>query len=363
MAAETGTGPGAQPATEKREPGPDEILTARDLLGRGLNGIPVLIVLVVALSLATDSFLTLNNLDNLARQMSIYAIIAMGQLLVILTRGIDLSVGSVVGLSGVIAAITVFETSGGLPVVWAVVLALLVSAAVGAVNGLLVAVLKMPPFIVTLGFMGIARGLTLLLSGGRTVQPLPEEFSAIANGSILGITNLFWVTLVVLVVLSFALHRTVWGRYVYAVGSSPESARLAGVPVNAVQISVFTLSGLLAGVAGVLLASRLSNGVPTAGTSYELDAIAACVIGGASLFGARGTALGAFLGALIVGILNNGGTLLGIDPFYLQIAIGALILVAVAMDQLQAIRARNRPDPDPEQGPGADPPGAEAAAR
>lgn len=318
----------------------EDVLTARQMLGRGVNGIPVLIVLVLALALTTDSFLTLTNLDNLGRQVSIYAIIAMGQLLVILTRGIDLSVGSVVGLSGVIAATAVYETSGALPVAAAILLALLASAAVGATSGLLVSVVRIPAFIVTLGFMGIARGLTLLISGGRTIQPLPPEFVAIANSTFLGLSNLIWITLIVLLAVTFALRRTVWGRYVYAVGANEEAARLSGVPVRAVQISVFTASGLLAGVAGVLLASRLANGVPTAGTTYELSAIAACVIGGASLFGARGTALGAFLGALIVGILNNGGTLLGIDPFYLQIAIGVLILVAVAMDQLQSYRRR-----------------------
>lgn len=357
MTADSSTEAGGDGAKGDRGQRPEEVLTARHLLGRGVNGIPVLIVLVLVLSLSTDTFLTLTNLDNLGRQVSIYAIIAMGQLLVILTRGIDLSVGSVVGLSGIIASTAVFETSGALPVVVAVLLALVVSAAVGATSGILVAVLRMPPFIVTLGFMSIARGLTLLISGGRTIQPLPSEFTVIANGSFLGVSNLAWITLLVLGVVTFALRRTVWGRYVYAVGSNEEAARLAGVPVRAVQISVFTVSGLLAGIAGILLASRLANGVPTAGTTYELDAIAACVIGGASLFGARGTALGALLGALIVGVLNNGGTLLGIDPFYLQVAIGVLILVAVAMDQVQSRRRRSASPPPPTED------GSEVSAR
>ncbi|SDJ04995.1 ABC transporter permease [Nonomuraea jiangxiensis] len=329
----------------KAEPRPEEILGVRDVLGREMNGVPVLLVIALALSLFTDTFLTGTNMDNLGRQVSIYAIIAIGQLLVIITGGIDLSVGSVVGLSGVIAALTVFETAGGGSVVLAIVLALLTGAATGAISGLLVAVVKMPPFIVTLGFMGIARGVTLLLTGGRTVQPLPGAFAEIAGGETLGIANLIWITLLVTAVVWFALRRTVWGRYVYAVGSNKESARLAGVPVRSVQVSVYALSGTLAALGGVLLASRLSNGVPTAGTGYELQAIAACVIGGASLFGARGTALGTLLGALIVGMLNNGGTLLGVDPFYLQIAIGALILAAVAVDQLQARRTRRASEP------------------
>jgi len=181
--------------------------------------------------------------------------------------------------------------------------------------------------------MGIARGITLLLSGGRTIQPLPKEFEGIADGSLFGVANLIWITLIVVVLGSVLLTQTTWGRYVHAVGSNEESARLSGVPVKTVLISVYTVSGLLAGLGGVLLASRLNNGVPTAGTGYELQAIAACVIGGASLFGARGTAVGTLIGALIVGMLNDGGSLLGIDPFWLQIAIGALILIAVAIGQ------------------------------
>jgi len=198
---------------------------------------------------------------------------------------------------------------------------------------LLYAFLRIPPFIATLGVMGIARGITLLLSGGRTIQPLPKEFEGIADGSLFGVANLIWITLIVVVLGSVLLTQTTWGRYVHAVGSNEESARLSGVPVKTVLISVYTVSGLLAALGGVLLASRLNNGVPTAGTGYELQAIAACVIGGASLFGARGTAVGTLIGALIVGMLNDGGSLLGIDPFWLQIAIGALILIAVAIGQ------------------------------
>lgn len=319
-------------------PAPPQVLTLGDLLGRGVSGLPVLVLLALALSLATDTFLTGTNLDNLGRQVSIFAIIAIGQLLVILTAGIDLSVGSVVGLSGVISASVVFEATAGGQVVLAVLLALLAGAVVGAVNGVLVAVFRMPAFIVTLAGLGIARGATLLITGGRTVQPLPPAFQDIAGGTTLGIANLIWIMLIVAAAVAFALRRTVWGRYVYAVGSNAESARLSGVPVRPVLVSVYAISGLLAGLGGILLASRLGNGVPTSGTGYELQAIAACVIGGASLFGARGTAVGALLGAVIVGLLNNGGTLLGIDPFWLQIAIGVLILVAVGLDQLNARR-------------------------
>jgi ribose transport system permease protein len=325
-------------ARRRREPDESEILRLDQVFRRGFGGIPVLLLLAFALSLATDAFLTGTNLDNLGRQVSIYAIIAVGQLLVILTAGIDLSVGSVVGLAGVIAATAVIETTGALPVMWSVLLALAVGALAGLVNGLLVAVLRMPPFIVTLGMLGIARGVTLLASGGRTIQPLPPEFTALADGTFLGVANLTWIMLGITVIVAFLLRRTVWGEYVYAVGSSAEAARLTGVPVRRVLLSVYMASGLLAALAGVLLASRLGNGVPTAGEGYELQAIAACVIGGASLFGAKGTALGALVGALVVGLLNNGGTLLGIDPFWLQIAIGALILAAVGVEHVRNLR-------------------------
>jgi len=324
----------------RKEPDDSEILRLDQVFSKGLGGIPILLLLAFALSLTTDVFLTGTNLDNLGRQVSIYAILGVGELLVIITAGIDLSVGSVVGIAGVVAATAVFDTAGGMSVVWAVVLALAVGALAGVINGVLVAVLRLPPFIVTLGMMGIARGATLLITGGRTVQPLPGGFSSLAGGSVFGVANLIWLMLIVAVVVALFLRRTVWGRYMYAVGSNTESARLSGVPVRAVQISAYTLCGILAALAGLLLASRLGNGVPTAGTGYELQAIAACVIGGASLFGARGTALGALAGALVVRLLDNGGTLLGIDPFWLQILTGVLILAAVAAEHLQGLRRK-----------------------
>jgi ribose transport system permease protein len=301
-----------------------------DVAGRESGGLVVLLVAVGALTLASDEFLTAGNLSNLARQVAIFAIIAVGQLLVILTAGIDLSVGSVLGLSGCVTAQLLVADW---PVVVAILVGLLIGAALGLVNGLLVTRLLLPPFIATLGMLGIARGVVLVITDAKTVQGLPEGFQTIANGTLVGIPDLLIIAAVVVAVAWFVLTRTVFGRYVYAVGSNPESARLAGVPVRAVTVSVYVISGLLAGFGGVLLTSRLGAGIPTAGTGFELNAIAACVIGGASLFGAKGSALGAATGALIMGVLNNGGNLLAINAFYLQIAIGALIIVAVAFDQ------------------------------
>lgn len=301
-----------------------------DIAGRESGGLVVLLVAVGALTLASDQFLTAGNLSNLVRQVAIFAIIAVGQLLVILTAGIDLSVGSVLGLSGCVTAQLLV---GGWPIPVAILVGLLIGAALGLVNGLLVTRLGLPPFIATLGMLGIARGMVLVITDAKTVQGLPESFQTIANGTVLGIPNLLIIAVVIVAAAWFVLTRTVFGRYIYAVGSNPESARLAGVPVQAVTVSVYVISGLLAALGGVLLTSRLGAGIPTAGTGFELNAIAACVIGGASLFGAKGSALGAATGALIMGVLNNGGNLLAINAFYLQIAIGVLILVAVGFDQ------------------------------
>ena len=327
------------PSTADAKAEPEErILTFGDVFGRDAGGLIVLLVLFGAMTLASDEFLTSENMANLARQVAIFGIIAVGQLLVILTAGIDLSVGSVLGLAGCVTAQMMVD---GTPIVLAILIGLAVGVALGLFNGSLVAYGKLPPFIVTLGMLGIARGVVLVLTDASTVQPLPDAFGNIANGDFLGLPNLLWMFVAVVVVASFVLRRTVFGRYVYAVGSNPESARLAGVPVTRVLVAVYAISGLLAAVGGVLFTSRLNAGVPTAGTGYELNAIAACVIGGASLFGAKGGAFGAAAGALIVGVLNNGGNLLAINSFYLQIIIGALILIAVAFDQWQGRRSRS----------------------
>lgn len=315
----------------------ERVLTFGDVFGRDAGGLIVLFVLFGALTLFSSEFLTANNMSNLARQVAVFGIIAVGQLLIILTAGIDLSVGSVLGLTGCITA-ELLVHGVGIPV--AILGGLAAGAAIGVFNGVLVAYGKLPPFIVTLGMLGIARGAVLVLTDASTVQPLPDGFGRIANGDLLGLPNLLWMFVFVVVVTAFVLRRTVFGRYIYAVGSNPESARLAGVPVTRVLVAVYAIGGLLAAVGGVLFMSRLNAGIPTAGTGYELNAIAACVIGGASLFGAKGGAYGAAAGALIVGTLNNGGNLLNINSFYLQIIIGALILVAVAFDQYQGRRAR-----------------------
>ena len=294
----------------------------------------MLLIFIAVLILTTNDFLTLTNLDNLIRQVAVFAILSVGQLFVILTGGIDLSVGSILGLSG---GVTALLLASGVPIPITILAGLGAGLAVGLVNGMLVTRLKLPPFIATLGMLGVARGLVLLLTSAKTIAPLPDAFNNIANGFILGLPSLFWILVLVTIVAAFVLGRSVFGRYVYAVGSNAESARLSGVPVNLVLLAVYSISGLLAGFAGVLTTSRLGAGIPTAGTGYELQAIAGAVIGGASLSGAKGRTIGAVLGALIMGLLANGGNLLAIDPFYLQIAIGLLIILAVYFDHLQGL--------------------------
>jgi ribose transport system permease protein len=322
-------------ASEARAEPEERVLTFGDVFGRDAGGLIVLLILFGAMTLASTEFLTGDNMANLARQVAIFGIIAVGQLLVILTAGIDLSVGSVLGLTGCVSA-ELLVRGVGIPI--AILAGLGVGIALGLVNGSLVAYGRMPPFIVTLGMLGIARGIVLVMTDASTIQPLPDAFGDIANGDFIGVPNLLWLFLAVVVVTAFVLRRTVFGRYIYAIGSNPESARLSGVPVTRVLVAVYAIAGLLAAVGGVLFMSRLNAGIPTAGTGYELNAIAACVIGGASLFGAKGGAFGAAAGALIVATLNNGGNLLAVNAFYLQIIIGALILAAVAFDQWQSRR-------------------------
>ncbi len=307
------------------------VKTLGDIAGRESGGLIVLLVAVGALTLASPEFLTGNNLANLARQVAIFGILAIGQLMVILTGGIDLSVGSILGLAG---AVTAQLLVSGVPIIPAILIGVVVGGVLGIANGVLVTRFKLPPFIATLGMLGIARGIVLVITDANTIQGLPDGFQTVANGTVLGIPNLLIIFAIITAIAWFVLNRTVFGRYVYAVGSNPEAARLAGVPVAMVTTAVYVISGVLAAVGGVLLTSRLGAGVPTAGTGFELQAIAACVIGGASLSGARGSAIGAACGALIIGVLNNGGNLLAINAFYLQIAIGALVLVAVGFDQM-----------------------------
>jgi ribose transport system permease protein len=290
-----------------------------------------LIVLSAVLWALTPHFLTVSNLLNIAQQTSINAIVAAGMTFVIISGGIDLSVGSIVALSGV--ALGGFLQAGQ-PAIVAVIGAVAVGIASGLVNGLLVSVGRLPPFIATLGMMSVARGLALVLTEGRPISGFSEGFRSVATGSLGPIPAPVIITLLVYAIAHVAITRTTFGRYVYAIGGNEEATRLSGVAVRFHKTAIYAVSGLMSAVAAVVLTARLNSAQPIAGMMYELDAIAATVIGGTSLMGGEGSLFGTLVGALIMGVLRNGLNLLGVSSFLQQIVIGGVIVGAVLVDTL-----------------------------
>jgi ribose transport system permease protein len=298
---------------------------------RGLQAGPLLILalLCVAAALLSPYFLTTRNLANLGFQASFVAILALGQLLVIITRGIDLSVGSVVGLAGVLA---VGAGGGGATLVAFAATGLAVGLANGAV---LVWGRVMNPFIVTLGMLGIVRGLALVVSDGQTRTGLPPVVDTLGTGTVAGIPVPVILVAALGIAIGALLGRTQWGRWIYAVGGNPDGARRAGIPADRVLFSVYALCGLLAGVAGILVAGRTDAASPQAGQLLELDAITAVIIGGASFLGGRGRVTNVLAGALIIGVIRNGLDLLDVSPFWQLIAIGVLVIVSLELDVIR----------------------------
>lgn len=288
-----------------------------------------LVALCLVLWAATPHFLTVSNLLNVLEQTSINAIVAVGMTYVIISGGIDLSVGSVLAVSGIALALTL---EGGVPAPAAIVLALATGTACGLTNGLLITFGRLPPFIATLGMMSVARGAALMLAEGRPISGFSEGFRALATARVLVVPSPVLLTAVVYVAAHFVLVRTVFGRATYAIGGNEEAARLSGVHVRFHKTAVYGVAGLTSAVAAILLTARLNSAQPTAGTMYELDAIAATVIGGTSLLGGEGTLVGALIGALIMGVLRNGLNLLNVSSFFQQVVIGAVIIGAVLID-------------------------------
>jgi ribose transport system permease protein len=298
-----------------------------------------LLILCVALSLASPHFLTLDNLLNVLRQSSINAILALGQLVVIITAGIDLSIGSIVGLTIVLLALMM---KAGWPWALAAAAAVAGGAAVGLLNGLLLTRLKLPhPFISTLGTMNVARGAALLLAGGVPISGLAVPFRDVVAGQVLGIPSPVLIAAAVYLLGHVFLARTVWGRDLYAIGGNREAARLCGIPVDRRLNLAYALSGAAAGLGAVVLAARMNSGFPLAGQGAELDAIAAVIIGGASFFGGVGTVGGTLIGALVIGFLRNGLNLLDVSAFWQMIVIGVVIVAAVTIDVLRQKVARD----------------------
>ncbi|NQU27959.1 MAG: ribose ABC transporter permease [Candidatus Marinimicrobia bacterium] len=296
---------------------------------RQLGTLIGLLFLIVFFWILTPHFLTVSNLLNVAQQTAINAIIAVGLTFVIITAGIDLSVGSILAFSGVVLASAL---SAGMPIPVAITLGVLVGLACGSINGLLIAYGKLPPFISTLGMMSVARGAALMYTNGRPISGFSAEFRFLATGEIFSIPTSIVIMIVVYIVAHFILTKTKLGRYVYAIGGNEEAARLSGINVAAYKIIVYGICGLLSGLAAVILTARLNSAQPIAGIMYELDAIAATVIGGTSLMGGEGRVMGTLIGALIMGVLRNGLNLLGVSSFLQQTIIGSVIIIAVLVD-------------------------------
>lgn len=308
-----------------------------------------LFILIAVFSLTSSAFFTVNNGMTIALQVTSIALLGIGATCVIITGGIDLSVGSVLALAGVVAALCVKEL--GLPVPLAMFVGIITGSLCGLINGILVTQMRLPPFIATLGMMLIARGVALQITGARAVSGLGESFGVLGNGSFMRVVNIgddgfptvvfpgipYPVILMVVIAVgvAFMLNRSVLGRHIYAVGSNQEAAKLSGVNVTRVVVFTYVLSGTLAGLTGCVLMSRLVTAQPNEGVMYELDAIASAVIGGTSLMGGVGTISGTAIGAFVIGILRNGLNMNGVSAFTQQIIIGLVILITVWIDQLR----------------------------
>ncbi|UOQ57862.1 ribose ABC transporter permease [Leucobacter allii] len=305
----------------------------------GVLGILVaLIALIVVMAIIAPYFGTTRNLLEVVRQVSAIAILAAGGTFVILTAGIDLSVGSALGVTAMAAIVT---ANSGAPWFVSVVVALAAGAAIGAINGVFIARFALPAFIVTLAALTYLRGIVYVGTGGTTLVPPSVDFAWIGQGHLLGIPVAALVMLAVYIVGWFLLERTVFGRHVYTIGGNEEAARLSGIPVRRVIFTVYIIAGLCAGIAGLIVSARLESAVPDLGTGYELDAIAAIVLGGTSLMGGRGSLVGTLIGALFIAVLSNGMTLLNVESFYQQIIKGIVILLAVLIDTLRRKGAKS----------------------
>ncbi|WP_046119806.1 ABC transporter permease [Ensifer aridi] len=297
------------------------------------------LLLALILSISNQYFLTPGNISNVLLQTSINGVLAIGMTFVILTRGIDLSVGSVVALAGIVSAsfATTSATAGiaGAPYPFYVALpiGILVGLACGVVVGFIVSRFAVPAFVATLGMLSAARGMTLIYGGGKPVPALTSDFRWIGTGNVLGIPMPVILLAVVFLLSWWVLNRTRFGRYIYAVGGNPHAAKTSGIDVTRIRFLVYVISGGLSGLAGMMLSARTGSALPQAGIAYELDAIAAVVIGGTSLSGGVGRVTGTLIGALIIGVMNNGLDLMGIQSYYQQVLKGALIVGAVMLDQ------------------------------
>lgn len=303
-----------------------------------LTTVIALIILMAVITIINSNFLTANNLLNLLLQVTSNALIAFGMTFVILTGGIDLSIGSILALS---SALTAGLLGSGMPVTLAILISLILGCILGMMNGLLISYGKLAPFIVTLATMTIFRGATLVYTNGNPITKGLSDtflFQFLGQGYIVGIPFPVIIMFIVFIVLYVLLHKTAFGKSVYAIGGNEKAAYISGVKLNKVKIIIYSISGIMASISGLIITSRLSSAQPTAGASYEMDAIAAVVLGGTSLSGGKGRILGTLIGALIIGVLNNGLNIIGVSAFWQQVVKGVVILIAVLIDRFKVVK-------------------------
>lgn len=301
-----------------------------------------LLLLCIALSILTDKFFTAENGMNVLRQVAVNACIATGMTLIVLTAGIDLSVGSVLALCGAVTAglfkngleFASADLYVGFTVLGAIIGGLLLGTLLGWFNGFTVTKFNVPPFVATLAMLTIARGFTMLYTKGHPISNLGKDFAYIGAGSFIGIPIPVWIALVVVLIAVFITQKTKLGRYIYAIGGNEQAAKLSGINIKKVKMTVYAMAGAMAALGGIIVTARLDSAQPNAGMSYELDAIAAVVIGGTSLSGGKGSVWGTVMGAIIIGVLNNGLVLLNVSPFWQQVVKGGVILLAVIIDKI-----------------------------
>lgn len=289
----------------------------------------IFIALIIVLTILKPSFITPRNLANILKQASINGILAFGMMFVIISGGFDMSVGSTVAFTGILAALL---GNGQYPLILPLIVALIGGLGVGLLNGTGVALGNLPPFIMTLGTQTAVRGLALLISNGKPITGISEGYREIAAGSLLGIPNLAWFLIIVIIVSTFVATKTVYGRRVYACGGNVQAAKVAGINTNFIKISTFAIVGFLAGLCGFLMTSRVTIGQPTAAESYELDAITACVVGGVSMSGGVGKPWGVIIGTLLITAIANGLDILGVSSHWQKIVKGVIIVLAVLID-------------------------------
>ena len=305
---------------------------------RELGVIGALIVLFVIFALSSEIFLSGDNLLNITRQIAINGLLAIAMTFVIITGGIDLSVGSIIAFAGIVTASAMKDYSLSMPV--AIILGILVGCVTGVINGALISLLHMPAFITTMGTMTMLRGFGYIYTQGYPIYDLPQEFKLLGQGYI-GVIPVPTIILLVVAVLAYiVLRKTIFGRHIYAIGGNTEAARFAGIKVKTINMMVYVISGFICGIAAVVQAARVGSGLPNIGEGFELDAIASVVIGGAAMTGGSGGILGTILGAIILGVLSNGLSLLDVDSYVMDVISGLVVILAVLIDQLRTIMAK-----------------------